>query len=203
MEIAPQNKFSRIRILQHVFLILSRFYQQKGDVVAWAMDSNRIQMCPDYLWDRYALDVDSVRSNFMYTEESRLDRHKIIALTERIILEVQPLIFVGESFSSDDHYRLNAEYAVSFGIQFLTRWHEVYHREPFYPDRFLADLLKTDTGYSFFQEHLKLLMSHSRESIPLFWASQLWFLLEQWSLTHMRSHIRATCVDESRTAQSH
>ena len=190
MEIAPQNKFSRVQILQHTFHILSIVYQQKGVTVAWAVDSNQVEISPDYLWNRYILDVDSVRSNFMSTEGNRLDRHKIITLTESIILEVQPLTFVGAGFSADDHYRLNAEYAVFFGVQFLTRWHEVYPREPFYPDNFLTSLLKTDIGYSFLQEHLKLLCTKSQMPVPVFWASQLWFLLEQWGLACMENATR-------------
>jgi hypothetical protein len=185
MEITPESKFARLQILRHTFSRLSEFYQRKNLTSAWSVDDSGPEINPDYLWDKYAQDVESVRSDFIRSTNSRIDRHKIVALTEQIILEVQPLTFVGNNFSANDCYRLNAEYAVFFGVQFLTRWHEVYSGEPFYPDKFLYPLLATDKGYAFLQEHLKLLCAESQPQIPVFWASQLWFLLEQWGLTYM------------------
>jgi hypothetical protein len=185
MDITPESKFARLQILRHTFSRLTEFYQRKNLTIAWSVDNNGSEISPDYLWDKYVRDVESVRSDFMRSTKSRIDRHKIVALTEQIILEVQPLTFVGDSFSVNDHYRLNAEYAIFFGVQFLTRWHEVYSSEPFYPDKFLYPLLATDMGYVFLQEHIKLLCTESQPLIPVFWASQLWFLLEQWGLTYM------------------
>jgi len=184
MEISPESKFARIQILRHTFHRLTDFYQRTNLAIAWAVDNGGIEISPDYLWDRYAQSAGQVRDNFMFSTKTRIDRHKIIALTERIILEVQPLTFVGSDFSVNEHYRLNAEYAFLFGLQFLTRWNEVYHPEPFYPDSFLKPL-HTDRCRAFFQEHIKLLCVKSEQPIPIFWASQLWFLLEQWGLTYM------------------
>jgi hypothetical protein len=185
MEITQESKFARLQILRHTFARLTEFYQRKNLTIVWVVAGNGTEICPDCLWDKYAQDVESVRSNLMRSAKSRIDRHKIVALTERIILEIQPLTFVGDSFSANDHYRLNAEYAIFFGVQFLTRWHEVYSGEPFYPDKFLYPLLATDMGYAFLQDHIKLLCSEGQPQIPIFWASQLWFLLEQWGLTYM------------------
>jgi len=198
MEIAPTSKFARIRVLRQAFDLLSEFYQQKGMAITWAVDGNEVTISPDYLWDKYILDVDDVRNNLMYSIDSRLDPHKIIALTERVILEAQPLILIGNEFSTDDHYRLNAVYAIFFGIQFLTRWHEVYPREPFFPDKFLNFLLATDAGGIFFQEHIKLLCVKSSHPFPIFWASQLWFLLEQWGLLYMAKMTKFP-IDSSRS----
>ena len=198
MEIAPQSKFARIQILHQTFCLLSEFYQRKGATVVWATDGSGSQISPDQIWGKYVPDVNAVRNSLMYSTDSRLDPHKIIALTERVILEVQPLMFVEDRFSANDHYRLNAEYAVFFGVQFLTRWHQVYSREPFYPDKFLHHLLLQDAGYVFLQEHIKLLSVDSPQPFPVFWASQLWFLLEQWGLTHMEKMTKFP-IDPSRS----
>ena len=52
-----------------------------------------------------------------------------------------------------------------------------------------ADQKKFDEwgkGQVFLQEHIKLLCVKSEQSVPIFWCSQLWFLLEQWGLTYMQ-----------------
>jgi hypothetical protein len=185
MEISQESQFARIQILQQTFSVLSNFYQQKNLKIMWTKNSDDVEISPDYIWSRYASSVGEVRNNFMHTTESRLDRHKIIALTDSVILEIQPLTFAGDNFTADDRHRLNAVYAIFFGIQFLTRWHEVYFDGIFYPDKFLNSLLSTDMGYAFLQEHIKLLCVQSQQPFPVFWCSQLWFLLEQWGLTHM------------------
>ena len=184
MEISPESKYARVQILHHTFSRLTEFYRPANRMVAWRAGSDGTEISPDYLWGEYAQSVEQVRNNFMLSTETRIDRHKIIALTERVILESQPLIFTSGNVSADEHYRLNAEYAFLFGLQFLTRWHEVYYPEPFYSDRFIA-LLTTDKGKVFSQEHIKLLCVKSRQPFPIFWCSQLWFLLEWVGLTHM------------------
>ena len=67
MEIAPASKYARIRVLNQAFDLLSDFYQQKGMVIAWAVDGNEVAISPDYLWDKYVADVDAVRNNLMYS----------------------------------------------------------------------------------------------------------------------------------------
>ena len=184
MEITPDSKFARIQALNHTFRRLTESYRQKEKTIAWAVDKDEVAIDPDYLWEKYAQLAGDVRSIFMFSTETRIDRHKIIALTERVILEVQPLVFVGDGISSDEHYRLNAEYAFLFALQFLTRWNEVYHPDPFYPDQFVKPL-HTEKGAAFCREHAKLLCVKSPQPFPVFWASQLWFLLEQWGLEYM------------------
>jgi hypothetical protein len=177
MDITPESKFARLQILHQTFSRLTEFYQRKNLTIAWAVGNDGAEINPDNLWDKYAQDVESVRSHFMLSADSRIDRHKIVALTEPVIFECQPLAFVGDSFSANDHYRLNAEYAIFFGVQFIIRWHEVYSRELFYPEKFLNPLLATDMGYAFLQEHIKLLCAESQPQFSVFWASQMWFLL--------------------------
>lgn len=190
MEITPQSKFARIPVLRQTFDFLADYYRQKNIVIGWRKDHSGNQFSPEYLWDRYALDVEAVRIHLMQSTESRLDRHKIIALTEMNILDIQPLTFLGDGFTKKDCFRLNAEYALYFGIQYLTRWNEVYFPGPFYTDKFLLTLLETDLGYCFLQEHIKLLCLKSPLPFPLFWGSQLWFLLEQWGLMYMENESR-------------
>jgi hypothetical protein len=190
MDITPESKLSRLQLLRHTFSRLAEFYQRKNLTIAWAVDNNGAEINPDYLWNKYARDVASVRNDFMRSSESRIDRHKIIALTELVILEVQPLVFVRNDIASNDHYRLNVEFAFLFGLQFITRWHEVYNPAPFFSESFLYPITHMEEGIIFRQEHFKLLMLHSKQPIPIFWASQLWFLLEQWGLSYMREASR-------------
>ena len=97
MEISPESKYARIQVLNHTFQRLTEFYQQENRAIAWTtVDGGQVD--PEYLWGKYAPIAEQVRASFMFSTETRIDRHKIIALTEQVILEVQPLAFVGNNF---------------------------------------------------------------------------------------------------------
>ena|GEM_PF-4639204 len=184
-------KNARLEMLGDTFDKLQERYRKEQQKIGKQGSQSGFETCLDRLWERYAQDAEDVRRWLMQDENNRIDRHKIIALTQRNILEVQPLVFTEDTATEDDTYRLNVNYAHLFGLHFIARWNELYYPAPFHTKAFFFPLIHTEEGRTFQQEHLKLLMSHSRETIPLFWASQLWFSLEQWGLTHMR----ATCVD--------
>jgi hypothetical protein len=187
MEITPQTGFSRIQILDHAFRHLEESYRAKNITITWNTDSDGVVISPEYLWNKHAQDVGSVRGEYMDNTETHIDRHKIISLTGRVIHAVQPLIFTKgiESFAHA-HYLLNAEYSLYFGIQYLASWNNTYQREPFYPDEFFNTFLETDKGFEFLQEYIKLVCTKGMQSLPVFWGSQFWFLVEQWGLTYMK-----------------
>ena len=189
--IPHEVKTARLEMLSDTFDKLQERYRKEQQKIGKQSSQSGFETCLDRLWEQYVQDVEDVRLWLMQDESNRLDRHKIIALTQRNILESQPLFFIGNGATADETYRLNVNYAHLFGLQFIARWNEIYYPAPFNVKAFCYPLTHTEEGRVFQQEHLKLLMSHSRESIPLFWASQLWFSLEQWGLTHMR----ATCID--------
>jgi len=189
--IPHEVKTARLEMLSDTFDKLQERYRKERQTIGKRGSQSGFETCLDSLWEQYAQDVEDVRLWLMQDANNRVDRHKIIALTQRNILESQPLFFIGNGATTDKTYRLNVNYAHLFGLQFIARWNEIYYPAPFNVQAFCYPLAHSEEGVIFQQEHLKLLMSHSREPIPLFWASQLWFSLEQWSLTHMR----ATCVD--------
>jgi len=189
--IPHEVKTARLEMLSDTFDKLQERYRKERQSIGKRGSQSGFEPRLDSLWEQYAQDVEDVRLWLMQDENNRVDRHKIIALTQRNILESQPLFFVGNGASADETYRLNVNYAHLFGLQFIARWNEIYYPAPFNTEAFFYPLTHTEEGRIFQQEHHKLLMLDSRESISLFWASQLWFTLEQWSLTHMR----ATCVD--------
>ncbi|MGL4943577.1 MAG: hypothetical protein ACRC46_10350 [Thermoguttaceae bacterium] len=125
-----------------------------------------------------------------------MDRHKIIALTQSVILQRQPLRYKDAAKCTDNGvWRLNVEFAFLFGIEFLSRWNEMYYPESrfdtptnhFHTETFLVPLLNTDEGTDFIREHTKYLMARRNSPFPLFLIAQLWFVLEQWGLTYARN----------------
>ena len=121
-ETLPERRFARIQIMGHVFNALQDSYMPKN--IIWATNQNGSPMTPAFLWDNYYVhDVEIVRKEFMKDMDHFLDRHKIIALTQRIFLDVLPLTFgEHEECSADDVFILNADYAFLFGIQYLCRF---------------------------------------------------------------------------------
>ena len=190
MEITPKTKYARLQILQHAFRFLDESYRQRNEKIAWRIRDNGVAISPDDIWTKHVAVVESVRNDYMHFTDGLLDRHKIIASTSSAILEIQPLNIIGIDSSSNDHYLLNAEYAIYFGIQYLASFNRTYPKEPFYPDTFFGTFYETDKGFSFLKEHLKLLCAERTQPIPIFWAAHLWFALEQWGLAHMREKHR-------------
>jgi hypothetical protein len=59
-----------------------------------------------------------------------LDRHKIVALTQKVIMEKLPITITGYGKFNlnqppDGIVVINASFAYYFGIHFLSRWHEI------------------------------------------------------------------------------
>ena len=193
-ETLSDRRFARTQMLSHVFSNLQYGYAPRK--IVWATDKDGNEVNPSFLWDKYyGLDVEIVRKEFMKDMDHFVDRHKIIALTQRTILEVQPLAFGGqEDTCADDVYVLNADYAFLFGIQYLCRCNEVFYpvryfenpSNAFPTEKFTFPFYRTNRGLAFIREHKKLLYAKSLAPIPLFWASHMWFLFEQWGLEYMR-----------------
>jgi hypothetical protein len=168
-------------------------------LIDWGYNNQSVQYSAESMYnDIYRKDVELVRRYFMEDGQGRIDRHKIIALTQKTILSLQPLVFINKTeyseYSENEGYALNAEFAFLFGIQFISRWNELYYPKQhfqnpnnrFDTEKFLFPLNETCEGQSFWREHRKWLMAKKTNPFPLFLAAQLWFLIEQWGLTYMR-----------------
>ena len=167
------------------------------DAIDWGYDAHGIQFSPETICNTfYKQDLEVVRREFMKDASGRIDRHKIIALTQVVILNLQPLTFRNlKHKTADDLYDLNVNFAFLFGLQFLVKWNEQYYPEQhfceptnFFPsDVFLFRLNETEEGKNFWREHRKWFMARKANRVfPLFLLSQMWFLLEQWGLEYMR-----------------
>ena len=189
------SRQARIRFVDFVFRCLQSEYPENH--FDWKSDEGGRKYSSEWLWDEcYKPELEYVRARFMKNPEGRLDRHKIIALTQGVILRNLPLDFVScNAVDKDAIVELNTRFAFLFGIQFICRWNEVYYPEdrfdnpsnPFDTEKFLYPLLSTDEGGRFICEHRKSLMAKRNGPFPLFLIAQLWFTLEQWGLAYARS----------------
>ena len=126
--------------------------------------------------------------------EHNLDRHKIVALTQKVIMEHLPITTercgkVDLNNPPDEIVALNSNFALYFGFQFISRWHELqweqnFHK-PFPTDQFCDLFYGTEEGKRFICEHNKYLMSELHCQFPAFIIAQLWFSLEQWGFAHL------------------
>ena len=170
------------------------------DAIDWRCDAQGIRFSPEIICNEfYRKDLEIVRHQFMKDPNGRIDRHKIIALTQMIIVHLQPLAFRDLQKIADDTFELNVDFAFLFGLQFLVRWNELYYPEQrfcepvnhFPTDIFLFRLNETREGNDFWREHRKWFMARKHSKVfPLFLVSQMWFLLEQWGLEYMRHQPR-------------
>ena len=163
--------------------------------IIWACNADGLQFSPKIICEFYKKDLQIVHEEFMEDPNTQIDRHKIIALTQKIILDLQPLDYKDSQKSADERYGLNVDFAFRFGHHFLVRWNEEYYplqhfdnpANPFPTQTFLFRLNKTEAGKALLLEHRKWLMAKKTKNVfPLFLLSQFWFLLEQWGLEYMR-----------------
>ena len=148
------------------------------DTIDWRCDTRGIRFSPEIICNEfYRKDLEMVRSQFMKDHAGRIDRHKIIALTQMIILNLQPITFRDSRKTVDDLFGLNVDFAFLFGLQFLVKWNEQYYPEQrfcepinrFPTDIFLFRLNETKEGNDFWREHRKWFMARKQSNVfPLF-----------------------------------
>ncbi|MDR0327492.1 MAG: hypothetical protein LBI05_04265 [Planctomycetaceae bacterium] len=170
------------------------------DTIDWRCDAQNVRFSPEIICNTfYKPDLETVRHEFMKAPAGRVDRHKIIALTQMIIVNLQPLTFRDSRKTADEIFGLNVDFAFLFGLQFLVRWNERYYPEQrfcepvnhFPTEVFLFRLNETKEGNDFWREHRKWFMARKHSRVfPLFLVAQMWFLLEQWGLEYMRHQPR-------------
>jgi len=166
------------------------------ETIDWGCDAQGVRFSPEIICNEfYRKDLETVRNQFMKDTAGRIDRHKIIALTQMILVNLQPLTFRDSQKTADDIFGLNVDFAFLFGLQFLAKWNERYYPEQHFGEPanhfptnvFLYRLNETKEGNAFWREHRKWLMARKQSKVfPLFLLSQTWFLLEQWGLEYMR-----------------
>jgi len=191
-----ESRAARIRLVNQAFQYLQEttFAQTPFD---WRTDASGRKYSSERLWDEcYKPELEYVRTRFMKDSAGRLDRHKIISLTQGVILGVLPLAFVSHDLVEENKIvELNAEFAFLFGILFISEWNVRHYpamrfdnpANRFDSEIFLHPLLSTDEGHTFIREHKKSLMAKRNGPFPLFLIAQLWFTLEQWGLAYARS----------------
>ena len=178
-----------------------RFCAQQGctgkeGVIIWRPDVVRgYPFDAKRITEIYFTEYKPAMSRFMkLPQKHNLDRHKIVALTQKVIMEHLPITTEGcgkvdVNNPPDAIVALNSNFALYFGFQFISRWHELlweqnYHR-PFPTDQFCDLFYGTELGKRFICEHNKYLMSELHCRFPAFIIAQLWFALEQWGLAHL------------------
>lgn len=168
------------------------FLEWKDNII-WRTDKDGTMYSPAHLSRLYFFHYRPRAGRLMKDRSKLLDRHKIVALTQQMILEHYPMAYslsptfsYVEEFPTRDLRLLNVSFAYYFALEFLATWNkERYDRRKIHFD---ADLLfKHLEATDFPKEHHKYLSLELYESFPTFLISQLWFSLEQWGLEYMRN----------------
>jgi len=163
------------------------------DKIIWRTDENGIEYNPRKLCTLYFGFYRREAKHLMSDPGELLDRHKIVALTQRLILEHYPITY---SFAKPFKLvkeivpiwtkTLNVSFAFYFALEFLGTWNKELHEktlgQPFESDNLFKCMEFTD----FAREHRKFLMLDLESVFPSILISQLWFALEQWGLEYMR-----------------
>jgi hypothetical protein len=191
-----ENQSTLKPFLRSVYNSLCNDWRATSQTIICWRQNGIVQMDINQILNRYYSDDHKIRNKFMKNSKGDIDRHKIIALMQRTILELQPLTFENtEKHSEDDVFVLNTEFAFFFGLQFIIRWNEMYYPEKKFqnPDNvfptshFIHPIQNTEEGRSFVIAHKKMLTAKPEGPFPLFLIAQMWFLIEQWGLSYMRS----------------
>jgi len=136
-----------------------------------------------------------IHSQFMESDVEWIDRHKIVALTQDVILRELPLAYRNDKFNTDDEIiRLNADFAFAFGIHFICKMNEKHYPEEHFVNSsnhfntatFMYPFKCTEEGKDFIREHKTYLKAERRVVFPQLLISQMWTAMEQWGLTYAR-----------------
>jgi len=163
------------------------------DKIVWRSE-NGVEYNPRKLCNLYFGDY-RYKAKFLMKERSKLlDRHKIVALTQHMILEHFPITYSFEKPFDRSKIDLipistrflNVSFAYHFALEFLRAWNKEEHEKklevPFDSDSLFKCLESTE----FAREQYKFLMLDLEYPFPSFLVSQLWFALERWGLSDMR-----------------
>jgi len=197
------KKKSRILLYNTLFYQLHADYA--GNPIDWRKDAEGRQFSAELLWQKYSRMLEYTHVQFMESDVEWIDRHKIVALTQDVILRELPLAYTDCKVNTDDEIvRLNADFAFTFGIQFICRMNEKhYPKEKFVnpanhfgTDTFMYPFKYTEEGKDFICAHKTYLKAKRRSAFPQFAISQIWAALEQWGLTYAR--LQATWPQEKK-----
>ncbi|MGL4594543.1 MAG: hypothetical protein ACRCUY_07435 [Thermoguttaceae bacterium] len=207
-EPTDENRHSRVEFFYDLF---EEMQKNSPDKIEWGetpvvpesiSESNphgkTMQFTPEILFDScYVPLCQKVKMDYMENCNTRIDRHKIIAATQAIIIYFQPLRYVGIAPNDYRNRTLNTNYAFEFGIRFLCEWNVKKYpknnfknpNNKFDTEKFVYPLRSMDSGKRFLSEHKKLLNAMHNElshKLPLFCIAQMWFLIEELCLTYAR-----------------
>ncbi len=202
-----QEKFeARVRFLTDFFPKWKKTYcremglQHPGfssaeDKIVWRKDKDGTEYNPHHFCTLY-FNRYRVGARYLMKDPGKfLDRHKIVALTQQLILENWPLTY---SFLEPFSQRypppvavraLNVSFAYRFVLDFLGSWNTELHKTiltvPFNQDQLFQCRDSTD----FAREHYKYLMLDLTGPYQVFLVSNLWFAIEQWGLTSLQAAV--------------
>jgi len=197
---------ARIKFLYEVFLRWRRRFcvdigrSERENEIIWRRDVSGNEFGPAQVAEVYFRRYKPAMGKFMVDPRHNLDRHKIVALTQKVFMEELPITVasypkIDLSSPPREIYGLNCAFAYYFAPQFLCRWHEDQWPKKFnkpFPSETFCELLlyRTDEGLRFTREHRKYLMSELHCKFPAFLIAQLWFALEQRGLAQLENVAR-------------
>ena len=169
-----------------------------ADKIEWRIDKDGTAYSPVYICSLYFHRYRPRAKHLLMDQDGNLDRHKIVALTQELILKHYPITYshlkkfhvsaeeIGEQPSSElpstSVRLLNVSFAYHFAMAFLGAWqkekHEQILKKPFDADSLFGCFDST----KFACEHHKFLMLDFEHEFPTVLIAQLWFALEQWGL---------------------
>jgi hypothetical protein len=117
---------SRIILFNSLFQQIQ--YDYVNTPVDWRTDAEGRQFSAELLWEKYNRMLKCTREWFMEPEAEWIDRHKIVALTQDVILHELPLAYKNSKTNTDDALIcLNADFAFTFGMQFICKMNEKHY----------------------------------------------------------------------------
>ena len=191
-----KKRLSRIAFFKSLVRELQSTEEYAKRPFDWKQLGEGAKYSPELLWNNYHKMLEYARATYMTDSTILIDRHKIVALTQAIVLRVLPLEFISkDSASEDELIKLNADFAFLFAIHFICKMNEEHYPKErfvnqenrFNTREFLYPLLKTKEGQNFVREHKKYLTAIRKVPYPLFLFVQLWTVIEQWGLAYARS----------------
>lgn len=147
-----------------------------------------------FVMSYYKPRCDEFKQKCMQDSSKRINRYKVIALTQEAILQHQPLIYVDPQYANE-HYNhlLNVQLALEYGFHILTKMNEQYvplnrfshgygkFDQESFNEAVRGSLVATQ---HLWREHLIFLAAEHQGDFPVIPIAHFWYALDQWGLTH-------------------
>lgn len=195
-EFGDTKTAGRIRFLNSlVEYVRSRLDKEIRQAIVWkdGMSASFLVMT------HYNPRRDEFKQKCMHDSSKLINRYKVIALMQEVVLQHQPLVYANPQYANEDrNHSLNVLLALECGFHLLTQMNEQHIPQnrlssgcgKFDRESFIESVRSSLAAQQLWHEHLVFLAAEHHGDFPVIPISHFWYAIDQWGLTYSEAKCR-------------